>query len=218
MQSTWHPKLPVSVTGLSDSFPFSSSEPSGLDLEYLVRTFLPPWSVAWHLVELYLELSPWFYGAVTKTQLMEELLPMWYSEAENIMPRGSSSVKSSQLDSEGSPTPGNSRGAHELALLFVIFCFGALADISLPPAPENHDADKYYNLARAALSLEPVLDRPPSVSTVQALSIMAIYRGLVGGENSIESTWALYGLSTKLAQSVGRFSLILVRLIPNNWF
>ena len=57
-------------------------------------------------------------------------------------------------------------------------------------------------LTRAALALQPVMDRAPSVSTVQALSLMAIYQGLVANEHSIESTWALMGMASKLAQSV----------------
>lgn len=51
-----------------------------------------------------------------------------------------------------------------------------------------------------------ILDRPPLVATVQALSLLAIYAGMSGGENSIESTWALMGLAGKLAQSVSLFS------------
>jgi hypothetical protein len=46
------------------------------------------------------------------------------------------------------------------------------------------------------------MDRPPTVSTVQAFSLMAIYQGLVANQDSIESTWAMMGLATKLAQSV----------------
>lgn len=93
--------------------------------------------------------------------------------------------------------------SHELALLFVIFCFGALTDTSLPPAPDNEEANMYCYLTRAALNLEPVLDRPPSVTTIQTLALLAIYQGLVSGDNSIECTWGIFGLATKLAQSVG---------------
>lgn len=60
--------------------------------------------------------------------------------------------------------------------MLVVFCFGALTDARLPAAPHNREAERYYQLARAALSLEPVLDRPPSVATVQVLSLMAIYQ------------------------------------------
>uniref|UniRef100_A0A0W0F0V7 Zn(2)-C6 fungal-type domain-containing protein n=1 Tax=Moniliophthora roreri TaxID=221103 RepID=A0A0W0F0V7_MONRR len=93
--------------------------------------------------------------------------------------------------------------AHDLALLFVIFCFGALTDMNLPAAPGNTLAEHFYDLTKVALALEGVLDRPPSVATVQTLSLMAIYEGLRSGENSIESTWALMGMATKLAQSIG---------------
>jgi hypothetical protein len=47
-----------------------------------------------------------------------------------------------------------------------------------------------------------LLERPPSVATVQTLSLMAIYEGICSGENSIETTWALMGLACKLSQSV----------------
>ncbi len=74
--------------------------------------------------------------------------------------------------------------------------------MNLPPAPDNPVCEQYYDLTKAALSIEPLLERPPSVATVQTLSLMAIYEGLKSGENSIESTWTLMGISTKLAQSV----------------
>lgn len=123
---------------------------------------------------------------MTARQLHEEILPLWYSEAP-APPTSAPLAKGS---------------AHDLALLFVLFCFGTLTDMELPPAPDNPEADRWLQLTKAALTLEPVLDRPPSVATVQALSLMAIYEGLCSGENSIESTWALMGMATKLAQSV----------------
>lgn len=194
------PTLPPAINTLASSFPFSSGAVEGLTLEYLVQHFLPPWEDARRLSELYLETATWFYGAVTRVQLLEELLPTWYPEAASLVPTGAEVRRRSP---ESDSSSGNTHGsAHDLALLFIIFCFAALTDISLPPAPDNPDTDKFYKLTCAALTLEPVLNRPPSVATVQALSCMAIYQGLVSGENSIESTWALYGLSTKLAQSV----------------
>ncbi|TFK67651.1 hypothetical protein BDN72DRAFT_90025 [Pluteus cervinus] len=189
-ESEWTSEIPIpqDVSMLADSFPFPPDR-SGIDMDYMVQGFLPSWSEAWRLCELYLEQAPWFFGAVARRQLHEEVLPIWYDEAPR--PSGPSSVNSSK------------KGAHELALLFAIFCFGALTDVALPPAPGNVEAERYYQLTKAALGIEPVLERPPSVSTVQALSLMAIYEGLAGGENSIEGTWALMGLATKLAQSVG---------------
>ncbi|KAF8878064.1 fungal-specific transcription factor domain-containing protein [Infundibulicybe gibba] len=196
--------LPQAVTNLSGSFPLGSTiYQSGITLDHLVSTYLPSWQQAWRLCELYLEQAPWFFGAVTKRQLHEEILPLWYQEAKPVA--GAASPVYSAPSPPGSESPNSSvkGGAHDLALLFVIFCFGALTDMELPPAPDNPEAEHYYQLTKAALTLEPVLERPPSVATVQTLSIMAIYEGLRSGENSIESTWALMGMATKLAQSIG---------------
>jgi hypothetical protein len=109
-------------------------------------------------------------------------------------------------------------GAHDLALLFVIFCFGALTDMELPAAPDNVEAEQFYQLTKASLTLEPILERPPSVATVQTLSLMAIYEGLCSGENSIESTWTLMGLATKLAQSVAIFLFMSLFIFLILWF
>ncbi|KII91782.1 hypothetical protein PLICRDRAFT_136237 [Plicaturopsis crispa FD-325 SS-3] len=191
LHEEWGPELPHSVRQLASAFPLPAIGFDSMSLDVLAKAFLPGWEEASHLCELYLEQAPWFFGAVTKRQLVDELIPLWYHEAP--MPP----TADNQLE------PGSGGSAHELALLFVIFCFGALTDLNQPPAPDNPNAEQYYQLTRAALALEPVLDRPPSVATVQTLSLMAIYQGLCSGENSIESTWALMGLSTKLAQSVG---------------
>jgi len=84
----------------------------------------------------------------------------------------------------------------------VIFCLGAVTDHAVPAAPGNGESDRFYSVARAAMALTPPTDRPPAVCTVQAFSLMAIYQGIVADQDSIESTWTLMGLATKLAQSV----------------
>ena len=66
--------------------------------------------------------------------------------------------------------------AHELALLCAVFCFGAMMDPGLPAAPLNAEAQRYYQLCRAALSLEPIMDRPPGIATVQVLVLMGMYQ------------------------------------------
>jgi hypothetical protein len=204
---SWQPQLPEFISKYATSFPFTPSS-TDLDIDFVVQNFLPPWEDAWHLSELYLEQAPWFYGPVTKKQVHEEMLPTWYSEAAGLNPAGTSVYKPSApgvgpgIDPESSP-----RSAHELALLFIVFAFGALTDISLPPLPDNPEAERYYQLTCTALALEPVLDRPPLVSTVQTLSLMAIYQGLLG-ENNLENTWTIFGMATKLAQSVSSMNML----------
>ncbi|KAJ6591211.1 fungal-specific transcription factor domain-containing protein [Mycena vulgaris] len=193
-----------SIASFTSSFPFSSGA-EGIDLDYLTGR-LPSYEESLRLCELYLAQAPWFFGAVTRDQLTDEVLPLWFPE-DTTRP----------MSRDASPPPLGT--AHDLALIYVIFCFGALGDTALPfPMTHNsgvaedllqenaggpHDAEYYYRLTKAALTLEPVLEGPPSVATVQTLALMAIYEGLCAGENSIESTWAIFGLSTKLAQSIG---------------
>lgn len=221
--------LPENVANLAHGFPLSVTssmlnpqEP--VTLSTLISHFLPQPDEAKRLVQLYLQQAPWFFGAVTEKQIEEEVMPMWYGVA--------SSNGLSPTVTISNPRTGTS---HDLALLFMIFCFGSLTDMDLPSPPENPISDKFYQLGKAALTLDPnapagndhdltahfilltlrcidswstksgILDRPPSVATVQTLSLMAIYEGLRGGENSIESTWLLFGLATKLAQSVRFF-------------
>ncbi|KAI0319354.1 hypothetical protein OF83DRAFT_1163006 [Amylostereum chailletii] len=176
--------LPPDVIEISGAFPDAKSRHTTRDP---LEKYLPLWPRASQLCALYLQQAPWFFGAVKERQLREELLPHYYSEARGHTP---------------SLSPQPQATSHDLGLLFVILCFGALVDEALPPAPGNPEADRYYMLTKAALALDPVTDHAPTVATVQALSLMAIYQGLVANEYSIESTWTLMGMSTKLAQSL----------------
>ncbi|KAF8803345.1 hypothetical protein BYT27DRAFT_7171817 [Phlegmacium glaucopus] len=248
--------LPSSITSLAASFPLVPSLPAPesptstslthfkaqpITLRTLTTYYLPTYTEALRLIQIYLEQAPWFFGAVTRRQIEEEMLPLWYEEAaalasspplqqqapsgpgtqtqtvntppSNISSPSTSSILSGKTQSQHSqPRTGNS---HDLALLFVLFCFGALTDTNLPSPPDNIPAERFYQLTKVSLNLDPqasadskssrngIFERPPSVATVQALSLMAIYEGICSGENSIESTWALMGLACKLAQSVG---------------
>jgi hypothetical protein len=194
------------ISNLADAFPIPTVTGlmSDMDAPMLAETYLPPWPEARQLCDLYLEQAPWFFGAVKEAQITREILPLWYEEAANMAPSRTSPshLLLPQLQDRQSSATGTKGTAHDLALLFIIFCFGALTDVKRPPAPDNEDADRYFKLSRAAMALEPVLDRPTSVATVQTLALMGIYQGLASGDNSIESTWALMGLACKLAQSV----------------
>lgn len=162
-------------------------------LQSLIQDYLPEWSRAEQLADLYLEQAPWFFGAIRRRQLLEELLPLFYAEAQASFPQSASDSPHSQ-DGSGSSSSlvastsafalaagkavggANTGTAHDLALLFVVFCFGALTDRHLPPAPLNKEASTYYQLTKAALNVEPVLEGAPSVATVQTLSLMGIYQ------------------------------------------
>ncbi|KAH9474722.1 putative transcriptional regulatory protein C1F7.11c [Psilocybe cubensis] len=196
--------------GPSSLTPFTHSQKHTLTLQDLTSQYLPPFVDALRLVNLYLEQAPWFFGAVTQRQIEQELMPLWYEEAASAVPSTSTPpagglvVQTSPGSGVSTPPTPRTGTSHDLALLFIVFCFGALTDINLPSPPDNAPAEKYYQLTKVALTLDPAAPNGVPVATVQTLSLMAIYEGMCSGENSIETTWALMGLACKLSQSVYR--------------
>ncbi|KAF6760915.1 fungal-specific transcription factor domain-containing protein [Ephemerocybe angulata] len=122
-------------------------------------------------------------------------------------------------------------GPHDLALLFMVFAIGALvggpvgtspmpsARLGVPgsssgPAPPPSfssytgpaQAEHFYHLSRAALSLSPILEKP-SIVTVQTLHLMSVYNAMSGSdmrsETSMEMTWGCVTLGAHLGQSIG---------------
>ena len=112
------------------------------ELQDLTQSYLPSWERASQLRDLYLEQAPWFFGAVTQRQLNEEVLPLFYDEAADElrarMSMGASAGPAgvgklgTTAEAFNLPTPGTHASSHDLALMFVVFCFGALTDPSLP--------------------------------------------------------------------------------------
>ncbi|KAJ7779148.1 fungal-specific transcription factor domain-containing protein [Mycena metata] len=148
-------------------------------------------------------------------------------------------------------------GPHDLALLFMVFAVGALVQPGpstsptlAPTVPSSHphsnvrtttddaadahrrhiaaEAEHLHQIARVALALQPVLEKP-SLVTIQALHLLSIYtsmaaapgsgthshRGQRGGEanikgdrddsgeTSMEMTWSLITLAAHLSQTIG---------------
>lgn len=56
--------------------------------------------------------------------------------------------------------------SHQLALMFMVLAIGSLMDIKRPAY--NIDAEKYHQLARAALFQSPIFEEP-TLNAVQAL-------------------------------------------------
>ncbi|KAF8638366.1 hypothetical protein AX16_010513 [Volvariella volvacea WC 439] len=100
--------------------------------------------------------------------------------------------------------------AHDLALLFAVFCCASALDVegetSAPAsffssststnthahtnaqngAAKAGDSARrsahWYTLAKATLGMEPILERAPVVATVQTLALMSVYEGLSEGQ------------------------------------
>ncbi len=157
----------------------------------LIESHLPTWERACHLAEAYIEHAAWLFRGVTKQQLQLEMLPIMYKR-----PR----PDDTSLPQEDYSSP------HDFALLYLIFAVGALVD--LKQEAYNSEGEHYHQIARAALVLQPVLEKP-SLVTIQALHLLSIYNGMAGneshgGETSLETTWSLVAFAAQLSHSVSR--------------
>jgi hypothetical protein len=99
----------------------------------------------------------------------------------------------------GHPSPPAPVSPHQLALLYIVFALGAQKDLTLPP--QHPEANLYYHLCRAALSLRSMFDSP-EVSTVQAIVLMSMYIYFGGSTYTLDSSWSLGSLGFRLGQSV----------------
>lgn len=154
-----------------------------------LESYLPPQPRAWALCETYLEQFTWWFRPIKRDELINEILIPVYRTVSD--PTKYSYHR--KVDGEAARCP------HLLATLFLVLSVGALVDLTLPAC--SAEAEKYYRLGRAALSLRSVFDSP-EFETVQAVGLMAGYHSLCTFRYTLESAWSLGGLASKIAQSV----------------
>ncbi|TEB24873.1 hypothetical protein FA13DRAFT_1756766 [Coprinellus micaceus] len=167
-------------TGGSESFPFTPLGTPPDVQEMIERQHLPEEERALGYCKVYFE------QALTRGQVVAEMLPAIYK-------RG--------LDEE------EWAGPHDLALLFMVFAIGALAGGGVHILASNPPlAEHFYQIARACLSLQPVLEKP-SIVTIQSLHLMSVYGAMSGSdmrsETSMEMTWSLITMAAHLGQTIG---------------
>lgn len=170
--------LPQEIDDLSNTLPMLTlRRPNVRSLEVLIA-FLPDRAKALSLCNNYLNHAIFFFRPITHEELLELLLPHIYTTATarlHARASGQSPTDPSAIDDSALP--------HALASLFFVFSLGALLDINLPPY--NPQAEHYYHLGRAALSLRKMW--PPSLETIQAVGLMATYHSLAGKKYSRDS-------------------------------
>ncbi|TFK50007.1 hypothetical protein OE88DRAFT_1661491 [Heliocybe sulcata] len=149
---------------------------------------LPPQTRAWSLCETYFEHASWFYSACTRDEVVNDVMAPVYKMVKDRTHPDFNSGHLSSID------------PHVIAVLYFVFAIGALMDLTLPAY--NSEAERYFRLGRAALSLRSVVDSP-IIETVQAMGLMGAYHGLDGQRYTMDSSWSLCALSSKLAQSLG---------------
>lgn len=194
------PSLSGDLTLFSRSFPFSPVGPA-IAVQEVIEGHLPTWERAHYLTETYLDQAAWLFRGVARPQLIDEMLPVFY---KHHLP------SNAELEEDYS-------GPHDLALLFMVFAIGALVDLRQDPS--GSEGEHYHQIARAAICLQPVLEKP-SLVTIQTLHLLSIYNAMstneVGdNETSMETTWSLITLATHLSQTVcsSPCSLLLCRVL-----
>ncbi|KAF7340940.1 Zn(2)-C6 fungal-type domain-containing protein [Mycena sanguinolenta] len=165
---------------LPDSLPDSDGVDkcnSGIGRE--IFELLPPLSEAIRLCDMYLEHGSYLPITLMRTELIDEVLEAVY--------------RAGSFQSLRNP--------HVLALLFVVFAIAAILDPS--KNPYSIEAQEYYYLARASLSLaSPV--RETTRAAIQALIHMAQYRDLSDWEGKDSNVaWMYIGTAVSLAHGIG---------------
>ncbi|KAJ7151463.1 hypothetical protein C8R43DRAFT_886981 [Mycena crocata] len=178
--------LPPEINQFCAAFPFTPPGIPRTSVQEMIETFLPPMERAIILCDTFLEHLSWMFHIVSRRQLVDELIPAIYKQVRV------------------------SYGPHELAVLLITLGIGALVDLNLQPY--NLEAQHYYRLAQAAVSLQSVLTEP-SVVTIKTLHLMSIYNGLSGKEANMEASYRFLDMASQVALRVLFFS----HIDPSMW-
>ncbi|KAK7686316.1 hypothetical protein QCA50_010540 [Cerrena zonata] len=182
------PELPIldhELANLSITFPLHVVQDGADVVLTKIEKHLPPHPRAWALCEAYLEHFSWWFRPIKRDELIDEFLTSIYKCVGDPASRG-------YLPKHGTRCP------HRLAVLYFILAVGALVDLTLPAC--NVEAEKYFQLGRAALSLRSIFDSP-EIETVQAVSLLAAYQSACSRRYSHDGAWSIISLAVKLAQS-----------------
>ncbi|KAF8074759.1 fungal-specific transcription factor domain-containing protein [Lyophyllum atratum] len=177
--------LPSDILKRASAFPISatnqSSESERVGLQDLFW-YLPPADKALELRSIYYSHAAWMYNPISQESFDSQVYTQFY-------------------DPNIGPQPDEPLLSHRLSLVFMVLAIGSLMNTSLPAY--NLEAEKYHQLARAALFTNSIFDEP-TINAVQALYLMTFYLFLADrhGTNS-GARWAIMGIAVKVGQSIG---------------
>ncbi|KAJ7621448.1 fungal-specific transcription factor domain-containing protein [Roridomyces roridus] len=217
----------------SASFPLTALGPPQA-VHALVTSHLPRRAHARRLIESYFTHLGWLFHNVTPGQVREMSHAIYTAygrpDDDDELWEGSGGNGPDTADVAADVEEGdNTReeedytGPHDLALLFMVLAAGAIVLPAPPGVPDDDpvahahrqrvaaEGEHLHQIARAALALQPVLEKP-SLVTIQTLHMLSIYTGLDSGpsgkkgedaEPSMEMTWSLLTLAAHLSQTIG---------------
>ncbi|KAH8116341.1 fungal-specific transcription factor domain-containing protein [Phellopilus nigrolimitatus] len=179
--------LPQDILALGSAFPTSPTNSPITNTNDRFNNlvgYLPDVSKATELRDIYYQRAAWMYNPISRQQFEEEVFPHFFNN-----------------DFAPPSPPSDSASSHRLALMFIVLAIGTLMDPN--QAPYNLEAEKYHQLARAALFKSSIFD-DPTLHAVQALFLMSYYLFLADRHGTGSgSRWIIMGFAVKLAQSIG---------------
>ncbi|KAF9477057.1 hypothetical protein BDN70DRAFT_862320 [Pholiota conissans] len=188
------PDVFTEVEKLANLFPFTAKGRPNVRALELLETFLPPQEKALEMCDSFMNHAAYFFRPLKADELREGLVPSIY----NISTTHGTNTPDTTDDNMPKDSAYNTP-PHALATLFFIFALGCLLDLKLEPF--NSEAEKYFDLGRAALSLRPVFE--PNMFSVKAMGLMATYISLAGKKYTRDSAWCIMSFAAKLGQSIG---------------
>ncbi|TFY61761.1 hypothetical protein EVJ58_g4311 [Rhodofomes roseus] len=143
--------IPTTLPWLSYTFPLGDSIKVP-DVRTNLLALLPDINEARRLASLYFKHAAWMYTPIPEPEFHGAVLSRLY-DYEN--------TGLADQDPDYS---------HKMSVLFMVFAMGSLLDLDKSPSTVTGDAARYYQLGRAALSLDSILEHQ-TIPAIQALSI-----------------------------------------------
>lgn len=170
--------MPNSLPWRSHAFPFASNIAGNIeDVRAMLLNSLPDVNTIRRQLDIYWRHASWMYTPIEQNDFY-------------------GSIYSRVFDPDAGPDHDRIQ-SHRIAVVYMMLAIGALLDLDAPP--HSYDASHYYQLGRAALSVDPIFEEQ-SIPAIQALLLMSHYMFL----SDIDGPrWALMGLVVKLAHSCG---------------
>ncbi|KAL0564356.1 hypothetical protein V5O48_017694, partial [Marasmius crinis-equi] len=177
--ATDHPErltLPPELLELMNAFPFGLK--TSAHIKTLFAPFLPSRSRAEYIADLYYKYAAWMYDPITRNELESDILDHIY-------------LDSGYIDVDGIHS-------HRLSAFFMVLGAGIMYD---PSSDSNSVAKRYYALAKAALSFDPIT-KDVSCATIQTLLVMFRYHYNLD-RRSNEVRWLIIGVCSRVALKIG---------------
>ncbi|KZT70724.1 hypothetical protein DAEQUDRAFT_724848 [Daedalea quercina L-15889] len=170
--------LPTTPPWLSYTFPLGDSVPEALSGSRAALVgYLPDATEARRLANLYFKHAAWMYTPIPEPEYNEVVFSRFYENA-------------GWADQD----PDYS---HKMGILFLSFALGSLLD--LDSTSSSDDVARYYQLGRAALCLDSILEHY-TIPAIQALIMMCHFMFL---SNIDGPRWMVMGLAVKMALTLG---------------